>query len=98
MPSARRSITHAATLWKWRYDTLHSGLPPAARLMLLATAHHLRDDFTDSVMLSVRTLCTETGLDAEAIKIGLRDAIDAGFLLVSAIDENTLCLTRKQEP
>ncbi len=95
MAVARRHIARLPMLWGWRYDVLHSGLPPRSRLLLLAIAHHLRDDAMTSVALSLRTLATDTGMSHEAVKEGLRAAVEGGLLDVVEIEPGYVRVGRR---
>ncbi len=97
MAVARRHIARPPMLWGWRYDVLHSHLPPRSRLVLLVIAHHLRDDATTSVALSLRTLATDTGMSHEAVKEGLRAAVDGGLLDVFEIEPGHIRVCRRNQ-
>jgi len=97
MAVARRGIGRPLLLWQWRYDVLHSALPPRARLLLLVIAHHLRGDATLSVRLSLRTLTTDTGMSIEAVKDGLRAAVDGGLLEVTEIEPGYIQASRRNQ-
>lgn len=97
MAVARRGIGRPPLLWQWRYDVLHSSLPPRARLLLLAIAHHLRDDVTTSVNLSLRTLASDTGMNIEAVKDGLRAAVDGGLLAVVEVEPGYIQASRRNQ-
>ena len=80
-------------LWNWRYDVLHSDLPPRARLLLLAIAHHL-NDATEFCLLTPRQLTAETGMSAEHVTDALRVAVEHGLVEVLEVEHGQLCLTR----
>lgn len=97
MAVARRGIGRPRLLWLWRYDILHSGLPPRARYLLLVIAHHLRNDDTESVKLSLRQFCSDTGLSKDGVKEGLRQAVESGLLEVVEVEPGYIQANRRNK-
>lgn len=84
-------------LWWWRYEILHSDIPPRARLVLLTAAHHM-SDATDSCFTSTQLLASETGMSPERVSEALRQAVESGMVEVRTIERDQLCLTRVYRP
>ncbi len=94
MARPRPAFAEAASLWSWRRKILKSGLPPATRHVLLTLACRMSDT-SDSCFTSARNLVADTGLPADAVRAGLRDAALEGWIEVREIEPGYMQISRQ---
>jgi hypothetical protein len=94
MARTRPASAEDASLWSWRHKILKSWLPPAARHVLLTLACRMSDHNWECFS-SVRNLVADTGLPADAVRAGLRDAALEGWIEVTEIETGYMQITRR---
>lgn len=94
MAHANRSFAVTDDLWSWRDKILRSSLRPEVRLVLLAVSSRMQDT-TDCIFPTLSKIVADTGLATEAVRAGLREAAEAGFLEVLEIEPGYFQVTRR---